>query len=56
MKILLLEDEIMLNESIVEYLEALGHSVQSYFDGLKAFSSIKENSILMFQIWMDFHF
>ena len=44
MKILLLEDEIMLNESIVEYLEALGHSIDSYFDGLEAFSSIKENS------------
>jgi len=43
-KILLLEDEIMLNESIVEYLEALGYSVDSYFDGLEAFDSIKENS------------
>jgi len=43
-KILLLEDEIMLNESIVEYLEALGHSVDSYVDGLRAFESIKENS------------
>ncbi|MCD6190900.1 MAG: response regulator transcription factor, partial [Sulfurimonas sp.] len=44
MKILLLEDEVMLNESIVEYLEALGHSIDSYFDGLEAFNSIKENS------------
>ena len=44
MKILLLEDEIMLNESIVEYLEVLGHSVDSYLDGLKAFSSMKEKS------------
>ena len=44
MKILLLEDEIMLNESIVEYLEALGHSIDSYFDGLDAFNSMKENS------------
>jgi len=43
-KILLLEDEIMLNESIVEYLEALGHSIDSFFDGLKAFEFIKENS------------
>ena len=42
MKILLLEDEIMLNESICEYLEALGHSVESYFDGLEAFNAIKE--------------
>lgn len=44
MKILLLEDEIMLNESICEYLEALGHSVESYFDGLEAFGAIKEKS------------
>ena len=44
MKILLLEDEIMLNESIQEYLEALGHSIETYFDGLEAFKAIKENS------------
>jgi len=41
MKILLLEDEVMLNESIHEYLETLGHSVQTYFDGSKAFENIK---------------
>ncbi len=44
MKILLLEDEVMLNESICEYLEADGHQVKSFFDGLKAFESIKTNS------------
>jgi len=44
MKILLLEDEIMLNESIQEYLEALGHSIDTNFDGLEAFESIKKNS------------
>jgi len=44
MKILLLEDEIMLNESIQEYLEALGHRIDTYFDGLEAFDSIKKNS------------
>lgn len=44
MKILLLEDEIMLNESICEYLESDGHHVQTFFDGLDAFSAIKENS------------
>jgi len=44
MKILLLEDEIMLNESIQEYLESLGHSIDTYFDGLDAFESIKKNS------------
>lgn len=44
MKILLLEDEVMLNESIQEYLEELGHSVESYLDGLQAYERIKENT------------
>ena len=44
MKILLLEDEVMLNESIQEFLEAEGHSVDTYFDGLKAFDALKVNS------------
>ncbi|MBA3025747.1 MAG: response regulator transcription factor [Sulfurimonas sp.] len=44
MKILLLEDEVMLNESIEEYLQDQGHSVESYFDGLLAYESIKENA------------
>ncbi|MDD2790022.1 MAG: response regulator transcription factor [Sulfurimonas sp.] len=44
MKILLLEDEVMLNESIQEYLQDQGHSVESYFDGLKAYESIQENA------------
>lgn len=44
MKILLLEDELMLNESIQEYLEALGHSVESYLDGEKAYASILNNA------------
>ena len=44
MKILLLEDEVMLNESIQEFLESQGHSIDTYFDGLKAFESLKENS------------
>lgn len=43
MKILLLEDEVMLNESICEYLEAEGHRVESFFDGKKAFEVIREN-------------
>lgn len=43
MKILLLEDEVMLNESICEYLESDGHQVESFFDGLKALSAIKDN-------------
>ncbi len=44
MKILLLEDEVMLNESIEEYLQGEGHSVDTFFDGLEAFGSIKNNS------------
>jgi DNA-binding response OmpR family regulator len=44
MKILLLEDEVMLNESIQEYLQDQGHHVESYFDGLLAYKSIKENA------------
>ncbi|HEY9203491.1 MAG TPA: response regulator transcription factor [Sulfurimonas sp.] len=44
MKILLLEDEVMLNESICEYLESEGHHIESFFDGLKALEAIKENA------------
>lgn len=44
MKILLLEDEVMLNESICEYLESVGHQVESFFNGLDALCAIKENS------------
>ena len=44
MKILLLEDEVMLNESIEEFLTSEGHSVDSYFDGVKAFDALKLNS------------
>lgn len=44
MKILLLEDEVMLNESIMEYLESQGHIVDTYFDGLEAYEAIKNNS------------
>jgi len=44
MKILLLEDEVMLNESICEYLESDGHVTDSFFDGLKAYKSIQNNS------------
>jgi len=44
MKILLLEDEVMLNESICEYLESEGHKSESFFDGLKAYESIQKNS------------
>lgn len=44
MKILLLEDEVMLNESISEYLTADGHSVESFFDGWSAFEKLQESA------------
>ncbi|MBN2782010.1 MAG: response regulator transcription factor [Campylobacterales bacterium] len=44
MKILLLEDEEMLNESICEFLNSCGHVVESFVDGAIALESIKENS------------
>ncbi len=44
MKILLLEDEVMLNESIQEFLESEGHRVDTFFDGLRAFDALKTNS------------
>ncbi|MCJ7764624.1 MAG: response regulator transcription factor [Thiovulaceae bacterium] len=48
MKIFLLEDEIMLNESIQEYLEAIGHQVFSCIDGEKAMSMLQEESFDLF--------
>ncbi|MEA2073969.1 MAG: response regulator transcription factor [Campylobacterota bacterium] len=44
MKILLLEDEVMLNESVCEYLQGDGHTVDSFFDGVSAFEKIQESS------------
>ncbi|MEN4045418.1 MULTISPECIES: response regulator transcription factor [Sulfurimonas] len=43
MKILLLEDEIMLNESIQEYLQEQGHLVVSFTDGLEAFENLQKD-------------
>ena len=40
MKILLLEDEKVLNSSVTTYLESLGHSVDSYCDGIEALEAI----------------
>jgi DNA-binding response OmpR family regulator len=42
MKILLLEDEMMLNNSIKEYLEDIGYSVDSFLDGKDALVSISK--------------
>lgn len=41
MKILLLEDELMLQSSILEYLETLGHNCKVFSDGIKAQESIE---------------
>ncbi len=40
MKILLLEDELMLNSSISEYLKSIGHMVESYTNGEETLNSI----------------
>ncbi len=48
MKILLLEDEVMLNEAIVEYLEAINHQVVTTLDGSQALEVLrKENFDLL---------
>ncbi len=44
MKIFLLEDEIMLNESIEEYLKEIGHQVNSCIDGSTAMEILKNES------------
>ncbi|MCD6260065.1 MAG: response regulator transcription factor [Helicobacteraceae bacterium] len=44
MKILLLEDEVMLNESIGEFLEQNNHTVESFFDGRKAYDALLSSS------------
>ncbi len=41
MKILLLEDETMLRNSIIEYLESLGHELVGYSKGDDAFKAIE---------------
>lgn len=44
MKILLLEDEILLNKTIMEYLQSVGHVVESFREGKSALTAIEENS------------
>ncbi len=44
MKILLLEDELMLQSSIEEYLDALGHIVKSFSSGRKAIKILEEET------------
>ncbi len=40
MKILLLEDDYSLNETIKEFIEVYGYEVDSFFDGLSAYEAI----------------
>ncbi|NOR55417.1 MAG: response regulator [Sulfurovum sp.] len=44
MKILLLEDDVILQEIIEEFLEECGYEVESYFDGEKALDAIGTGS------------
>ena len=44
MKILLLEDELMLNNAITEYLKGIGHMVESFCDGQEVLDTISNNS------------
>ncbi|CAA6808435.1 MAG: Two-component system response regulator [uncultured Campylobacterales bacterium] len=44
MKILLLEDDVILNELLAEFLFDLGYEVEVFFDGINAQNSLYENS------------
>ena len=44
MKILLLEDDMMLHMTIIEYLEAVGHSVDGFREGESALKAIESTS------------
>lgn len=43
-KLLLLEDDIALNETVVDYFEELGYGVSSVYDGNSALDAIYENN------------
>lgn len=47
MKILLLEDEMMLNKSISEYLTNIGHMIESFADGQDVIDSIDNSYDLL---------
>lgn len=47
MKILLLEDEMMLNNAIKEYLSSIGHVVESFTDGQVVLDSINNSYDLL---------
>ncbi len=46
MKIMLVEDEYVLNRTITDYLKSKGYETDSYTDGLKAFEAIKDNHVM----------
>jgi len=48
LKILLLEDDIILNELVEEFLQSIGHEVRCEYDGLEALSTIDEDSFDLF--------
>lgn len=48
MRVLLLEDELMLQSAIVEYLESCGYIVEAYEDGGEAFEHIKPHRYDLF--------
>jgi len=52
MKILLLEDDIMLNEAITQYLSSVGHLVKSVKDGNECLETLEEEvfDLLIFDI------
>lgn len=47
MKILLLEDELMLNNAICEYLKNIGHMVESFTDGQEVLDNINSTYDLL---------
>ena len=47
MKILLLEDELMLNNAICEYLKNIGHMVESFTDGQEVLDNIDSSFDLL---------
>ena len=49
MKIALLEDELMLADSIMEYLKSLNHKVYMFNDGMEAYNDIVNNSYDLFK-------
>ena len=47
MKILLLEDELMLNNAISEYLRGIGHMIESFLDGADVLNKVEQGYDLL---------